>query len=86
MRKTWIACVVLLAAVAALVLTALRLPSRQIAVAAPPPRAIEAEVVAQHLAAAIRFPTISFSSDPAQLQTAAGRCAARTCPPGHAFA
>jgi carboxypeptidase PM20D1 len=71
MRKTWIACLVLLAAVAALVLTALRLPSRQIVVAAAPPRAIEAEAVAQHLAAAIRFSTISFSSDPAQIQTAA---------------
>ena len=57
--------------VAALSLVALRLPSRQIQVAPAPARAVDGEEVAQHLAAAIRFPTISVSDDPAQLQTAA---------------
>lgn len=48
-------------AVAALVLSALRLPSRQIDVAPAPPRAVDAAQVAEHLAGAIRFPTVSFA-------------------------
>ncbi len=62
---------VLLTLVAALTLLALRLPSRQLAVAPAPARAVDGDVVARHLAESIRFPTISFSDDPAQLQTAA---------------
>jgi carboxypeptidase PM20D1 len=71
MRKIATAFLLLLAAITALTLAALRFPSRQIDVAPAPPRAIDAEQVAQHLAAAIRFPTISFSDDPAQFQTGA---------------
>jgi carboxypeptidase PM20D1 len=52
----------------ALGLASLRLPSRQIAVEPIPPRAVDAEAVAQRLADAIRVPTISFSPDPAQVQ------------------
>lgn len=71
MRKIATALLVFLAAIAALTLVALRLPSRQIDVAAAPPRAIEAEQVARHLGEAIQFQTISFSDDPAQFQTEA---------------
>jgi carboxypeptidase PM20D1 len=53
--------------VAALVLSALRLPSRQIAVPPAPPRAVDADAVAQHLAGAVRFPTVAYSDDPAQV-------------------
>ena len=71
MRKIATALLVLLAAIAALTLVALRLPSRQIDVPAAPPRAIDAEQVARHLGEAIQFQTISFSDDPAKFQTEA---------------
>ena len=71
MRRIAAALAVLAGIVAALTLSALRLPSKQLAVAPAPPRAVDVEAVARHLAAAIRFPTISFSDDPAQLQGAA---------------
>jgi carboxypeptidase PM20D1 len=57
--------------VAVLVGNALRLPSRQLHVAPAPPRAVDADRVAQHLAAAIRFPTVSLSDEPADLQRGA---------------
>jgi carboxypeptidase PM20D1 len=60
MKKLGVVLIVLLAFLAALTLSALRLPSRQIDVAPAPKRDVDAEAVAQHLAAAIRFPTISF--------------------------
>ncbi len=61
MRKLFaIAFVTLLVFVAALTLSALRLPSRQIQVPPAPERPVDAELVAQHLAAAIRFPTVSY--------------------------
>ncbi len=63
MRKLAVLVGVLVALVAALVLSALRLPSRQIAVAPAPSRAIDADAVARRLSEAIRFPTIS-SRDP----------------------
>jgi carboxypeptidase PM20D1 len=44
----------------ALTLSALRLPSRQLQVAPAPERPVDADLVAQHLAEAIRFPTISY--------------------------
>ena len=72
MRK--IAAMVLLSLallITALSLAAWRLPSRQIQVAPAPARAVDGDAVAQHLAEAIRFPTISFSDDPAQFQTEA---------------
>jgi carboxypeptidase PM20D1 len=53
---------------AALVLSALRLPSRQIAVEPAPERAVDADAVAQRLAASLRIPTISWSDDPARLE------------------
>lgn len=56
---------------AALALSALRLPSKQLAVAPAPARTIDADAVAANLAAAIRFQTISFSNDPADLQSEA---------------
>jgi carboxypeptidase PM20D1 len=56
---------------ASLALSALRLPSRQIVAAPPPPRAVAAEEVAEHLAASLRFPTISHSTDPADLEAEA---------------
>ena len=71
MRKVAAALAVLVLGIAALALSALRLPSRQLAVAPAPQRTIDADAVAQRLAEAIRHPTISFSDDPAQLQNAA---------------
>jgi len=72
MRKRFVVpLAALLTLVAALTLSALRLPSRQLRVAPSPTRAVDGGVVARHLAESIRFPTISFSDDPAQLQTAA---------------
>lgn len=56
---------------ASLALAALRLPSRQIEVAPAPPRAVAADEVATHLAEALRFPTISHSADPAELEAEA---------------
>jgi len=56
---------------AGLVANALRPASRQIAVAPAPPAEVDAKSDAEHLAAAIRFPTISFSDDPAELQNEA---------------
>jgi carboxypeptidase PM20D1 len=57
--------------VAALSLAALRLPSRQMKVAPVAARSVNGDAVAQHLAEAIGFPTISFSDDPAQFQAEA---------------
>ena len=61
--------VALLLFIAALTLAALRLPSRQVQVAPAPERPVDAELVAQHLAEAIRFPTISYQ-DRAQMAPA----------------
>lgn len=63
MRKLAVLLGILVALVAALVLSALRLPSKQIAVEPPPARKVDADAVARRLSAAIRFPTIS-SNDP----------------------
>jgi carboxypeptidase PM20D1 len=52
--------VALVVFVAALTLSALRLPSRQLQVAPAPERPVDAELVAKHLAEAINFPTISY--------------------------
>jgi len=52
---------------------ALRLPSRQVPAPPAPARAVDAERVAGHLAEAIRIPTISYSSEPADLQAGAFR-------------
>lgn len=71
MRKIAAVLAVLVLGVAALALSALRLPSRQLAVAPAPARSIDADAVAQRLSEAIRFPTIAYSDDPAQLQSAA---------------
>jgi carboxypeptidase PM20D1 len=56
---------------AALALSALRLPSRQISVAPAPVRAVDANEVAARLAAALRIPTVSHSSDAADLEAEA---------------
>lgn len=53
---------------AVMTLRALRLPSRQIAVSPAPPRAVDTERVAAHLAEAIRIPTVITSPDTAQLE------------------
>jgi carboxypeptidase PM20D1 len=50
---------------------ALRLPSRQIEVPPAPTRAIDGEAAAKRLAEAIRFRTISYSREPADLQAEA---------------
>jgi carboxypeptidase PM20D1 len=55
----------------ALALSALRLPSKQIAVDPAPLRAVDAHRVATHLAEALRFRTIAASDDPADTRTAA---------------
>lgn len=46
---------------------ALRLPSRQVSVPPAPARAVDAGQVAQHLAEAIRIPTVITSQDAAEL-------------------
>lgn len=60
----------LVVALVALGLRALRLPSRQIQVAPAPVREVDAEAVAARLAEALRIPTIVTSPDPAQLDPA----------------
>lgn len=55
----------------ALALSALRLPSRQIDAVPAPQRSVDAVEVAERLAAALRIPTISHSSDPADLEAEA---------------
>jgi carboxypeptidase PM20D1 len=67
-RKLAAAGLVLATIIAALGLASLRLPSRQLAIEPVAPRAVDAEAVARRLGEAIRVPTISFSSDPAQVQ------------------
>lgn len=52
--------IALLLLVAALTVSALRLRSRQLQVAPAPERPVDADLVARHLAEAIRFPTISY--------------------------
>jgi carboxypeptidase PM20D1 len=67
MRRWALGAIALVAALGAvLVVSALRLPSRQIPVPPAPPRAVDAERVAQHLAGAVRFATVS-TEDPAAL-------------------
>lgn len=56
---------------AALALSALRLPSRQIEIPPAPPRAVDADEVAAHLAESIQFETVSHSTDPADLESEA---------------
>ncbi|RIL05928.1 MAG: hypothetical protein DCC71_08630 [Proteobacteria bacterium] len=69
MRKLAAALGIAVLFLAALALSALRLPSRQVDVAPAPARAVDADAVARRLAESIRFETISFSDDPAQLQS-----------------
>lgn len=57
--------------VVVLTMLALQLPSRQVAVARVPARVVDGDAVEIHLEALIQFSTISFSDDPAQIQTAA---------------
>jgi carboxypeptidase PM20D1 len=57
--------------VALLVVRALRLPSRQIALPPAPARAVDADAAARRLAEAIRIPTISHSNDPARVEAEA---------------
>jgi carboxypeptidase PM20D1 len=56
--------------VALLVGNALRLPSRQVHVPPAPPRAVDTDRVAEHLAEAIRFPTVSLTDAPTEAQRA----------------
>lgn len=58
---------VLVLAVVVLGARALRLPSRQIEVPPAPERAVDAEAVAERLAAALRIPTVITSQRPAEL-------------------
>lgn len=71
MRKLALVLGAIVLFIAALALSALRLPSKQMVVAPAPVRAVDQDAVAQRLAEAIRFRTISFSDDPAQEQTEA---------------
>lgn len=70
LRGAGVLAVLLVLALLALGLRALRLPSRQLAVAPAPARAVDADAVAARLAEAIRIPTIITSPDPAQLDAA----------------
>jgi carboxypeptidase PM20D1 len=54
-----------------LTVRAVRLPSRQVSVPPAPERAVDADAAARRLAEAIRFQTISTSSDPADLRSEA---------------
>jgi carboxypeptidase PM20D1 len=67
MRKLLAVLAAIVLFVAALTLSSLRLPSKQVSVEPAPARAIDADAVAANLAAAIRFETISFSNDPADV-------------------
>lgn len=72
MRKVLVASLAALALLlASLAFSALRLPSRQIERPPAPPRGVEADAVAGHLAEALRFRTISHSTDPAELEAEA---------------
>ena len=66
MRRLGFGALAVALSIAALALSALRLPSRQIATTPAPQRSVDADAVAQHVAAAIRFPTISVSDDAPQ--------------------
>lgn len=70
LRGVGVLVVLLVLALVALGLRALRLPSRQLEVAPAPARAVDADAVAARLAEAIRIPTIITSPDPAQLDGA----------------
>jgi carboxypeptidase PM20D1 len=64
MRKLLVGSLVAFAAfIAALGLSALRLPSRQIGVMPVRPRTVDADLVATHLAESLRFQTVSHSTD-----------------------
>ena len=54
-----------------LTVRALRLPSRQVSVPPAPARVVAADIAARHLAEAIRIPTLSYTSDPEDLQAGA---------------
>lgn len=58
----------LLFAAVLMTVRALRLPSRQVSVPPAPVRAVDADAAAQHLAAALRIQTISYSAAAADLQ------------------
>lgn len=68
LRALGVALSLLVLALVVMTFRALRLPSRQIAVAPAPARAVDADLVAAHLAEAIRIPTVITSPDPAQLE------------------
>jgi carboxypeptidase PM20D1 len=71
MRKLGIAVLLLALVAAALVLSALRLPSKQVAVAPAPERAVDADAVARRLGEAIRFPTVSITEGAPEASRAA---------------
>jgi carboxypeptidase PM20D1 len=67
-RMLSIAALAGVALVAALALSALRLPSRQIPSTPAPVRGVDGDAVALNLAAALRIPTISWSDDPERVE------------------